>query len=176
MKTQFDNRKGSMNIFLGLTAVLAAISLVANAGEPFELMTHHTYVSGKEEVDTGKYEAGIAKLEKKLTKALPHSLKTPALIDLCVAYTIQREIDQATVVCDKAMESGWYSGLAYNNRGVLQIAKGNYEQAIRDFEEAIRHSGADAMAKRNLGRAQARLAEVRSREQNTAVAALFETQ
>ena len=158
-----------------LTAVLATFALTANASDPFELISHESYLPENPDVESASYDSQISKLEKRLTKSLPHSIRTPILIDLCAAHTIKRNLDKATQYCDQATESGWYSGLAYNNRGVLQIAKGNYEMAARDFEKSIRGRGVDAMAKRNLSRTQARLAEIKSRQQQTTVVAAVVT-
>ena len=171
MKTQMLRIVVPSIVFL-----LAAFTLTVNAGEPFELMTHDTFVAGKDDVDAGAFDQGIAKLEKRLSDSMPLSTKIPTLIDLCVAHTMQKNLREATMYCDLALESSWYTGLSYNNRGVLQIAKGNYEAAARDFEAAIRNRGADAMARRNLGRATARLAAIESqKQQTTSVAAVFDS-
>ncbi|RMF96720.1 MAG: hypothetical protein D6727_07360, partial [Gammaproteobacteria bacterium] len=68
------------------------------------------------------------------------------------------ELEAADRYCDEAVQLGWSAGLAYNSRGVLAVVKGDYEAAARNFTAAIRHSGADALATRNLRRVQAVLA------------------
>lgn len=100
------------------------------------------------------------------------SVQAPVLIDLCAAYIMTNELNKAVAVCNKAAGSKWYSSLAYNNRGVLNIALGRYEEAVSDFERALRAGGSQAIAQRNLARAQERLAAIRrSREEQPAMVA-----
>lgn len=146
----------------GIAAALATLALAAHASEPFELKTHRMDVSGARDIESGNYERGVRRLETGLgTRDRPASLRTPVLIDLCAGYTMLSRIEEATNACDEATSTAWYSGLSYNNRGVLNVVKGNYEAAIKDFEMAVVAGGADDVAKANLDRARQRLVEIR---------------
>ncbi|MFW2403124.1 MAG: tetratricopeptide repeat protein, partial [Gammaproteobacteria bacterium] len=83
---------------------------------------------------------------------------------LCVAYTMLRDFSKASEYCEASVESGWSRGIAFNNRGVMKAARGDYEGAQRDFQSAIEGRGADNVARRNLERARTTLIAQRSKE------------
>ena len=143
---------------LCVAALALAQTATAHSGEPFQTVLHDRDVYGARDIADGNYERGIDRLSSRLGKGRqPLSVKVPILIDLCAAYTVTRQLDKAKDTCDKAVESGWYSGIAYNNRGAFNIAKGNYAAASEDFRQAIKGSGADNIATDNLVLVQARL-------------------
>ena len=155
----------------GITLILVGWAGVAGA-ETFEMMVHKRDELGARYIENGEYEKGVQRLEARLGgDKSPNSYQTPILIDLCVGYAMLGEFQKATDNCNKAIDSGWYSGLAYNNRGAVRIAQGQYEEAIQDFQTAIEHKGADALASRNLDRAQRRVAQLQRQNEGTAVAA-----
>lgn len=125
---------------------------IASAGDPFELILHDEDVWGARAVESGDYDKGILRLERILKGAVSHGTRAPVLIDLCVAYTMKKNFEMATKRCDAAIENGWSLGLAYNNRGVLNIAMGEYEAALADFEMAKGKRGAGALKRRNAMR------------------------
>jgi tetratricopeptide (TPR) repeat protein len=130
--------------------------------EPFEVMMHQSDVIGARDIESGDYAKGVKRLLTRLGSGKQsYSVRAPIFIDLCAGYTLLEDFDQATRYCDDAVEAGWYAGLALNNRGALKIAKGDYESAIDDFVAALRASGADAMARRNLQRTVAKMAAIR---------------
>ena len=98
---------------------------------------------------SGDYETGIAKISsynKKRAKTFE------AKNNLCVAYTLTRQFDEAAPACDEALTiSERYSrhgyspvsshgtrdlALAYSNRGVLRAVTGDFVGARQDFEFA----------------------------------------
>lgn len=137
-----------------------AFMFIAPAGEAsdkeaFELIVHETELPGTREIEAGKYERAVKLLESRLgTGKLAKSRKTPLLIDLCVANIMIDELDRATDYCQRAVENGWSRGLAYNTRGVLNIAKRDYEAALVDFDAAVKASGTEGVASRNFRRVQ----------------------
>jgi tetratricopeptide (TPR) repeat protein len=148
-----------------LAAATAGMALGANA-DPFELTTHTSDLWGVRQIESGEYQAGIERLERQLgTNPLVSSAQAPVLIDLCAGYVMANELEKAAQVCDKAAGSKWYGSMAYNNRGVLNIARGRYEAAIHDFENAVEAGGSRVVASRNLARAQHRLAAIRAQQQ-----------
>ena len=129
------------------------------AGEPIEVMLHEDDVSGARDIEAGNYAQGIEHLLTRLSaNSRSHSARTPIIIDLCAGYTMLEDFDAATQYCDEAVAGGWAKGLAFNNRGALNVAKGDYESAIRDFQAAIDARGADSIARHNLQRIEAKVA------------------
>ncbi len=146
-----------------LVAAIAAGAMATANADPFELQTHELDLHGVREVEAGDFARGIVRLKAQLgPRAQSQTIRTPILIDLCAAYVMANDLEQATQTCDKATASQWYAGLSHNNRGVLNIAKGRYEAAIADFERALEAGGARAVAERNLARARERLAAIQA--------------
>lgn len=153
-------------------STLFAAVAVAEEGRKFQTLLHDNGTYGSDDVAAGRYEQGIEKLSVPAeSNRAPHSTRVPALIDLCAAYTVTRDLEKAKETCDKAVESGWYSGYAYNNRGAYNIAVGDYEAAIRDFQAAIEGRGADRVASANLQFAEERLVAQRESEESFRVIA-----
>jgi len=155
--------------FLAICIAVMAFAQVGYAedGKKFQALIHDKNLYGVEDVENGRYEVGIARLAKRVESSRgPYSTRVPALIDLCVAYTMTEQFDKARESCDRAVDSGWYSGHAYNNRGTYNIAIGDYEAAIRDFQSAIEGRGADDVARGNLEYAQERLVVQRELRDN----------
>ncbi len=145
---------------LWLAVACTGLGTTAAAAEgAFEVTTAEREVYGTRAVEAGDFDAGIAKLLKALEIAGDlQSQRAPALINLCAAYTAQRDFQNARNYCDEAVSNGRLLGVAYNNRAVLSVATGNLELALEDFRESIRNRGALAVAGRNLARTEARLA------------------
>ena len=157
---------GKENLALSLrrltTVGIAALTIINTAptlgADKFQTLLHDSDVYGASEIAEGKYELGIKRLNSRLTKSTgPSSVRAPVLIDLCAAYTVTRQLDKAKDACDQAIELGWYSGVAYNNRGTYHIAKGNLVAASEDFRRAIKGRGADDIAKDNLALVRVRI-------------------
>lgn len=150
-----------------LAACFGAMTLarpaLAEDDRKFQSLLHETDLYGVEDVANGRYQRGIERLEKRVGgNSAPHKTRVPALIDLCAAYTMNKQFEQARQACDAAVDSGWYSGYAYNNRGTYNIAIGNYEAAVRDFQAAVDGRGAEDIARANLEYAQERLVAIRN--------------
>ncbi|MGI9341343.1 MAG: hypothetical protein ACR2QV_00730 [Gammaproteobacteria bacterium] len=161
-----------MNTKRWITGLLHGLLLICStpvvlADGPLELVTHDSDVYGIRAVQDGDYEKGIEQLKGQLGHArMAHGKRTPVLIDLCVAYTMVRDFEAADEYCNQAVDAGWYQGLALNNRGVMKMAQGDYEDAIADFQAATETRGATAVSKRNLARAQQTLAARRDEPGN----------
>lgn len=152
---------------LPVAALLIGGTQVVLAEGPLELIPHDSDVYGMRAVQDGDYEKGIERLKGQLrSERMAHGKRTPVLIDLCVAYTMVRDFEAADEYCEKAVDAGWYQGLALNNRGVMKMARGDYEDAIADFQAATETRGATAVSKRNLARAQQTLAARRDEPGN----------
>jgi Flp pilus assembly protein TadD len=136
----------------------------------FQAVLHDADIYGVDDIEAGRYGIGIDRLSAR-TDRQPHSTRVPALIDLCAAYTMVGELEKAEDACDAAVESGWYSGHAFNNRGTYHIATGNYEAAVRDFQAAVDGRGAERIARTNLEFAQERLVAQRQSAESIPVVA-----
>lgn len=162
---------GRLLTCVALTAVMAVMTRPTWA-EPFEMMVHDDDVYGADKVESGDFDEAIRRLNKRLGgEGQSNSKRTPVLIDLCVAHTMVGDYETATQRCNEAVETGWYSGLARNNRAVLWITMGRYDEAVQEFEQAVESRGASALARRNLQRAQARLAAIQEQQRETRLAA-----
>ena len=157
--------------YLAITTLFGFCAAVAHAEQAFEMMTHPAEVYGVQNIVNGEVNKGVERLETRLgSDHQPQSVRAPVLIDLCVGYTMLKDFEKASEACNQAVDIGWYSGMAYNNRGVLKIAQGDYEAAIKDFSRAIEKSGADRIAGRNRDHAVERLAAINAERIGTFVA------
>jgi tetratricopeptide (TPR) repeat protein len=149
---------GRRLVATGVVALAACQFAYAEEDMQFQALLHDKDIYGAEDIADGRYELGIERLARRVDNTRgPFTTRVPALIDLCVAYTMTEQFDKAEQACDEAVDSGWYSGYAYNNRGTYNIAIGNYAAAVRDFQAAIDARGADDIARANLANAQERL-------------------
>ena len=167
------SRKSALALFAA--SLVFGQATFADETKRFQAVLHDAEVYGADDIAEGRYGVGIDRLSTR-TGRQPHSTRVPALIDLCAAYTMVGELEKAEKTCDAAVDSGWYSGHAYNNRGTYHIATGNYEAAVRDFQAAVDGRGADRAARANLEFAQERLVAQQQRSESTPVVASNVTQ
>jgi Flp pilus assembly protein TadD len=167
-ETQLKRRSGTRLSLQSFVSLLLGMifCLQVNAGEPFEMRMHDADINGSYDIEDGDYSQGIRKLEKILARSHGggNLRKVAVLSDLCVAYTMIRELEQASQYCDEAVTIGRSSGLAFNNRGVLNIARGDYLAAVTDFQRATEERGGGRIASRNLNRATDRVVAMRAKE------------
>lgn len=151
-----------MTYAAGVAAAALALSSIASADTAFEMKTSERDMFGSANVNAGEYEKGIQRLER-IAESVgqSHKMRVTAFTNLCVAHTMQRNLDAAEKYCVNAIETGWELGAGYNNLGVLNVAQGNYEAAVRHFEQAAQYRDGGLIAKRNLKRARISLASLR---------------
>jgi hypothetical protein len=123
-------------------------------------MGSYSNAPGGKEIEAGNYDAAIVLAS---TRA-PHDLEGAliAATNLCVAYTIKRDLDGAYDACaealtlarrvDKATSTrrATATARALTNRGVLRAVSGDTLGAAADFREAARSSSDWAAPTRNL--------------------------
>jgi tetratricopeptide (TPR) repeat protein len=116
-----------------------AVMLLGNSSfaETLRLRVAFEWVPGAEAVEAGNLQAGIQELEHELAKSDLES-SADVLATLCAAYIVNRSLDKAERACDKALEIK-PSKTAYNNRGVLRAAKGDFSGAREDFDRVRPH-------------------------------------
>ena len=124
--------------------VLLFLATAAHAQQGGQLELILTTAPGVSEIEAGQIDAGIQRLERSRNLS---NLKAPVSINLCAAYILKRDFEQAEASCNHAVRSNprvgnsWFgsdSAAAYNNRGVLRALQGDFEDAISDFRHARR--------------------------------------
>ncbi|MEQ9561398.1 MAG: tetratricopeptide repeat protein [Woeseiaceae bacterium] len=117
-------------------------------------------------VMSGNYGKGIDKINAFSGK---RARSFPAKTNLCVAYTMSRDFDNAEAACEAALtiseKYGKYGdspispnnrsrdqAMAYSNRGVLRAMTGDYAGAKQDFEYASELSKSFEAPEINLAR------------------------
>jgi tetratricopeptide (TPR) repeat protein len=144
-----------------LSIALAVFGLAANVAtaSQFRLQTSDAEVYGSRAIERGEYAKAAEKLDLALELAGDaHMMRAPVLNNLCVAYTMQSDFEQAAEYCNEYVENGRELSLAFNNRGVVAAARGDYAMAVMNFEAALEENPADVIARDNLSLAQQRLA------------------
>jgi hypothetical protein len=142
-------------------AVVGVTSLSAASAASLEMGSYSNAPGGKE-IEAGNYDAAIVLASMPIAR---HDLEGAliAATNLCVAYTVTRELDHAYEACaealtlarrvDKATSARFRSAAtarALTNRGVLRAVSGDTLGAAADFREAARSSGNWAAPSRNL--------------------------
>ncbi len=59
---------------------------------------------------------------------------------LCVALTADQNYDEAIEGCDNAIAENSDRWMAYNSRGTANLKKGNYSDALSDYDMAMQNS------------------------------------
>lgn len=154
-------RKGSIASLVAL-ACAYGVSANAIAKEAFEMSSYSNWAGGAH-IDAGDYPGAVAAASRRsMTSEVTSVLG--AATNLCVAYTVSRELTLARKACDKAVsmakrvdDSEWArlpsesaTASALSNRGVLRALSGDSVGAASDFRAAIRLSSSNALPSRNL--------------------------
>lgn len=81
---------------------------------------------------------------------------------LCVALTVNGKLDEAVRVCDKAVALDRTNWQAFNSRGTAHFVADRFEDALRDYQQALRLDPESAdntgLIERNIGLAESKLA------------------
>ncbi len=159
-----------------IAAIAASLVVVAlpsmSHAEVWELRTVSKEVPGTREIESGKAEKAI-RISKVRLSVTRGALKVAVLTNLCIGHILIRDFDQAEQYCDQAAARTIERTVTHNNRGVLKALQGDYAAALRDFSIAANAScfeGCNAsirspqdlprpVARRNLEKAQTRVAE-----------------
>lgn len=154
-------RKRSIASFIALACAYGA-SANALAKDTFEMSSYSNWAGGAR-IESGDYAGAIAAASR---GAMPSDTVSMlgAATNLCVAYTVSRELKLARKACDDAVslakrvdDSGWKTlrrdsatASALSNRGVLRALSGDSVGAASDFRTAIKLSSGNEMPSRNL--------------------------
>lgn len=143
---------------MGITALSAASATSAASLE----MGSYSNEPGGMEIEAGDYDAAIAAASSPVWRYDVEGALIAAT-NLCVAYTMKRELEGAFEACEKALTlarrvdkatgarlRASATARALTNRGVLRAVTGDSIGAASDFREATRSSGRWAAPSRNL--------------------------
>lgn len=127
--------KLTRTIFTSL--LLIALCLVptasADAGQ-WSFRVSYEDLPGVTELEAGDLASGIRILEDQAADTDAPNLGM-VLATLCGAYVMAGRLDHAEPVCERAVGIG-PADTAFNNRGVLQVHRGNLAAARADFDRA----------------------------------------
>jgi hypothetical protein len=125
-------------------------------------MGSYSNAPGGKAIEAGNYDAAIVLASIPIAR---HDLEGALIAEtnLCVAYTVKRELDRAYEACAKALTlarrvdnataarfRSAATARALTNRGVLRAVSGDTLGAAADFREAARSSGNWTAPSRNL--------------------------
>lgn len=102
--------------------------------EKLEFRVAMENLPGVSDVLSGKFDTGIRKLEN-LLRDEDSLRRGEVLATLCGVYVLATDYDRAEATCERAVEERG-DDMAYNNRGVLRVHRGDMQGAARDFEMA----------------------------------------
>ena len=143
--------------WLSIAALMLMTAPLVSADDAWQLGTHDVHVYGTSDLQSGNMDKAITKLKTRLRLRI-HRQRAPVLANLCVAYTMKRDFESAEKYCNESIENGWTLGLAYSNRGVMNIARGDIFAAHADFEAAMKNYGGSSVKRHNLVRCKNRMA------------------
>ncbi len=146
-------------VAFALSALAFSVSAGADEQKIPYTMTAITDASFGTQVTEGHYETAIQRIS---APTFNRQGSFESKTNLCVAYTKNAQIDEATAVCDaavsrlKRMSSVEMSrtdlAIALSNRGVLRAVKGEIELARKDFQDAIELRSGLSAPETNLAR------------------------
>lgn len=114
--------------------LLAALPSPANA-DGWELRTSLDAVPGTIEIESGEIDKAI-RISKIRLAHVSQQQKVAVLANLCIAYILNKDFDQAEDYCGKAVKQQNDRAVSYNNRGVLKALQGDLDGAVEDFTNA----------------------------------------
>ncbi len=151
---------------LALPGAWSTATAVADDADAYRMAVIQNRAAGRHVVG-GEFERAIDKIEKRTYL----DDRFAARNNLCVAYTAVGRIEDASAVCDAALDvsrkrvqgDGLTRGerrrdeaIALSNRGVLRALAGDVDGARRDFSSAVESHGDLSEAVHNLARLEAR--------------------
>lgn len=152
---------------LAAGVALAVAGATANADERDMSVTIHSGYAGAKEILNGDFEVGERRTNIKLDSAERNFIYPSAILELrnnlCVSHIMQGNKSGALETCERAVHQATRTkaegrqtrksirrlqAIAYQNRGVSHALSEHTEQAIDDFNAALRlHPELDAAAK-----------------------------
>ena len=175
-------------LFAVIAASFLTVSMPSTShADGWELRTVTKEVPGTREIESGNPEKAIRISKVHLAVTEPR-LKVAVLTNLCIGHILIKDFEQAELYCDQAVAMPNERTVSYNNLGVLKAMQGDYAAALQSFTIAADAgclNGCDAttqvpqdlprpVARRNLDKAETRVAEARDATETDRVAARAE--
>src|SRR5207342_2826928 len=90
------------------------------------------------------------------TPAAPRTVKNTAIqdMDLCngaAGTSVERQIAACTELIEAHVTAPQSLAIVYNNRGIASARKGDYEQAIKDYDQSVKLDPTYSKAFNNRG-------------------------
>ena len=92
---------------------------------------------GADALFNGDYAAGVELTLKGLEIAQGRAEKKSGLTNLCAGYFMMGKFESALEVCNDVLELGPNFWRAYNNRALVLMELGRYEESAADIERGI---------------------------------------
>lgn len=135
--------KYTSSISRSITGFAIAVTVTAAfAAEPLVMQAMEEYVHGSDEIAKGEYEQAIVRSLSAVDRGGNKS-RISAITNLCIAYTMTRQYEQATDYCDRAVDFGQYEWITLNNRAVLNYLKQDFQASVDDLNLAVATGRAD---------------------------------
>ena len=92
---------------------------------------------GADALLSGDYETGVELTRKGLAVAQGRQEHKTGLSNLCAGYYMMRQLQQALDACNEVVELDPNFWRAYNNRALVLLEMGRYEESAADVEKGI---------------------------------------
>ena len=88
--------------------------------------------------------------------------------------TANIDLDQALADCNAAYKKAARSSISYNTRGLVQLRRGSYDDAVDDYDDALDRQPKDASSLYGRGLAKLRQGQTEEGKQDLAAAAALD--
>lgn len=157
------HKNRALPFVLSIAMTASVVSAHANADETSFEMSAYENSPGGPEVMAGAYAAAITAARTRVGP-VDFTFRLVAVTNLCVAYTVERQLEKASAACDEAVvlarsvdddRIGSHRdraalAKALSNRGVQRALAGRTAAAADDFHEAMELGGGWPAPGRNL--------------------------
>ena len=135
---------------LFLTLSVSGFSAQAQHQLVLVFSSSNTLEKGKAALENGEIEKAISLLNSALRNKLSPQDDYSANNDLCVAYYLSENFEEAMKKCNRAIRNTSNKWVAYNNRGNVYLASGKYNLAIADYEKGLQLKPSSEVLSTNL--------------------------
>ena len=133
----------SLTLALGLFFASAAAEAQKQVGSPIEgpksvIGPRNQFLAqGADALFNGNYEAGVELTRKGLAVAQGRAEKKSGLTNLCAGYFMMGKLEPALDACNEVLELDPNFWRGYNNRALVLMELGRYEESAADIERGI---------------------------------------